>query len=157
MDSIYGIFFKKGVEDMADDEGVVDSLMNDPEIVEGFITESKEHLDTIEDDLLNLEKQKDNPDPELIDKVFRAIHSVKSATGFLGLSNMNRLALIMEKLLTLMRTGEILPEPEYIDALIEGADRLTAMLDNIKQSNNVNISKICGRLSDLLDGVKKGN
>ena len=142
---------------MVDDEGTVDSLMNDPEIVEGFIAESKEHLHAIEDDFLNLEKQKDNPDPELVGKVFRAIHSVKSATGFLGLSNMNRLSLIMEKLLTLMRAEEIRPEPKYIDALIEGSDRLTEMLDNVKQSNDVNITKICDRLSGLLDEVKKGN
>ena len=141
---------------MVDDEGAVDSLMNDPEIVEGFIAESKEHLDTIGNDFLNLAKQKDNPDPELVDKVFRAIHSVKSATGFLGLSNMNRLSLFMEKLLTLMRTEEIRPEPEFIDALLEGADLLTAMLDNVKQSNNVNITKVCDLLSDLLDKAQKG-
>jgi len=136
---------------MVDDEGTVDSLMNDPEIIEGFIAESKEYLDTIEDDFLNLAKQKDNPDPELMDKVFRAIHSVKSATGFLGLSNMNRLSLSMEKLLTLMRAEEIRPESEFIDALLEGADLLIAMLDNVKQSNNVNITKVCDRLSGLLD------
>ncbi len=142
---------------MVDHKGTVDDLMYDPEIIEGFIAESKENLGTIEDDFLNLEKQKDNPDPELMDKVFRAIHSVKSAAGFLGLSNMNRLSLFMEKLLTLMRTEEIRPEPGYIDALIEGADLLTAMLDNVKQSNNVSITKVCDRLSGLLDKVKKGN
>jgi len=142
---------------MVDNERTLDSFMDDPEIVEGFIAESKEHLDTIEDDFLNLEKQKDNPDPELMDKVFRAIHSVKSATGFLSLGNMNRLALFMEKVLTLMRAGDIRPEHKYIDALIEGANLLTAMLDNIKQSHNVNIIKVCDRLSDLLDKVNKGN
>jgi two-component system chemotaxis sensor kinase CheA len=142
---------------MVDHKETVDALMYDPEIIEGFIAESKENLGTIEDDFLNLAKQKDNPDPELMDKVFRAIHSVKSAAGFLGLSNMNRLALFMEKLLTLMRTEEIRPEPGYIDALIEGADLLTAMLDNVKQSNNVSIAKVCDRLSGLLDKVKKGN
>ena len=142
---------------MVDNEETVDSLMDDPEIVEGFIAESKEYLYTIEDDFLNLEKQKDNPDPDLMGKVFRAIHSVKSATGFLGLSNMNRLALTMEKMLTLMRAGEIRPEPKYIDPLLEGANLLTAMLDNVKQSSNVNITKVCDRLTGLLDKVKKGN
>ena len=142
---------------MVDHKGTVDDLMYDPEIIEGFIAESKENLGTIEDDFLNLAKQQDNPDPELMDKVFRAIHSVKSATGFLGLSNMNSLSLFMEKLLTLMRAGDIRPEHKYVDALIEGANLLTAMLDNIKQSHNVNITKVCNRLSDLLDKVKKGN
>ena len=142
---------------MVDNEGTLDGLMDDPEIVEGFIAESKEHLATIEDDFLNLEKQKDNPDPDLMGKVFRAIHSVKSATGFLGLSNMNRLALIMEKLLTLMRAGDIRPESKYVDALLEGANLLTEMLDDVKQSHNVNITEVCDRMSGLLDKVKKGN
>ena len=66
-------------------ETIDDILLNDPEMVEAFVAEAKEHLDSIEDDFLTLERQKDNPDQALLDKVFRAIHSVKGAAGFLGL------------------------------------------------------------------------
>jgi len=128
-----------------------DLLCNDPELIESFIAEAKEHLDTVEDDFLNLEKQRDNPDRALLDKVFRAIHSVKGAAGFLGLSNMTGLAHVMETLLTRMRAGEILPESEYIDALLEGVDLLTVMLDDVKNSNEVDITGVHDRLSCLLD------
>ena len=63
---------------MVDDKETIDDLTTlDPELIENFIAEAKEHLNAIEDDFLNLEKQKDNPDRALMGKVFRAIHSVK--------------------------------------------------------------------------------
>ncbi len=137
---------------MANDEKTIDDVMaDDPEMIESFITETKEHLDGLEDDFLHLEKQKHKPEPELLNKVFRAIHSIKGATGFLGLNNMTKLAHVMETLLARMRAGEIRPESEHIDALLEGVDLLAAMLDDIKHSNQVDITKVHDRLSDLID------
>ena len=81
---------------MGDDkETIGDMLSDDPEMIGSFVAEAKEALDDVEDDFLNLEKQKDNPDRTLIDKVFRAIHSVKGAAGCLGLGNMSTLARVM--------------------------------------------------------------
>jgi two-component system chemotaxis sensor kinase CheA len=57
-------------------ETIDDLLLNDPEMVESFVAEAKEHLDSIEDDFLELERQKDNPDQGQLDKVFRAIHTL---------------------------------------------------------------------------------
>lgn len=140
----------------SDTETIDDILLNDPEMVEAFVAEAKEHLDSIEDDFLSLERQKDNPDQTLLDKVFRAIHSVKGAAGFLGLSKMSDLAHIMEALLTKMRGGKILPESEYIDSLLAGVDLLTAMLQNIKQSNDVDIEVVYDRLTNLKEeGITK--
>jgi two-component system chemotaxis sensor kinase CheA len=137
---------------MDDDKGTIDDLSTlDPELIEGFIAEAKEHLNAIEDDFLSLEKQKDNPDRALMDKVFRAIHSVKGAAGFLDLGNMTGLAHVMETLLSRMRAGEIRPESEYIDALLAGVDLLTAMLDDIQHSNKVDITNVHDRLTYLLD------
>ena len=137
---------------MVDDKETIDDLSTlDPELIEGFIAEAKEHLNAIEDDFLNLEKQKDNPDRALLDKVFRAIHSVKGAAGFLDLGNMTGLAHVMETLLSRIRVGEIRPEFEYIDALLAGVDLLTAMLDDIQHSNKVDITSVHDRLTYLLD------
>ena len=108
----------------------VDDICNDHEIIDSFISEAKEHLDTIEDDFLNLEEQKDDPDQELLDKVFRAVHSVKGAAGFLGLDNMTRLAHVMETILTRMREGTMRPESEYIDALLAGLEHPEARVGN---------------------------
>ena len=132
-------------------ETLDDILLNDPEMVEAFVAEAKEHLDSIEDDFLALEQQKDDPDQSQLDKVFRAIHSVKGAAGFLGLSKMSELAHVMEALLTKMRGGKILPESEYIDSLLAGVDLLSTMLKNIKQSNDVDIQIVHDQLVTLSD------
>jgi len=138
-------------------ETLDDILLNDPEMVEAFVAEAKEHLDNIEDDFLLLEKQKDDPEQAQLDKVFRAIHSVKGAAGFLGLSKMSELAHVMEALLTKMRSGKILPESEYIDSLLAGVDLLSTMLQNIQQSNEVDIKLVHDQLINLTDkGVEGG-
>ncbi|MDY6973473.1 MAG: hybrid sensor histidine kinase/response regulator [Thermodesulfobacteriota bacterium] len=137
---------------MGDDEKTFDDLItNDPDMINTFVSEAKEHLDTIEDDFLNLEKQKDNPDQALVDKVFRSIHSVKGAAGFLGIANMTKLAHVMETLLSRMRAGKIRAESRYIDALLAGVDFLSAMLDDTKNSHNIDITNIHDRLSSLVD------
>jgi len=136
-------------------EKIDDLILDDPEMLENFIAEAKEHLDSIEDDFLNLEKQKDNPDRALLDKVFRAIHSVKGAAGFLGLANVTKLSHVMETLLTRMRSGEVLPESDNTDALLSGVDLLKAMLDDVKKSNEVDITRVQERLKSLLD--QEGN
>ncbi|HBI14159.1 MAG TPA: hybrid sensor histidine kinase/response regulator [Desulfobulbaceae bacterium] len=132
-------------------ETIDDILLNDPEMVEAFVAEAKEHLDSIEDDFLALERQKNDPEQALLDKVFRAIHSVKGAAGFLGLSKMSDLTHIMEALLTKMRGGQILPESEYIDSLLAGVDLLTTMLQNIALSNDVDIKVVYDQLASLYE------
>lgn len=134
-----------------------DQLGGNQEIIDGFVNEAKEYLNAVRDDFLNLEKQKDNPDQALIDKVFRAIHSVKGAAGFLGLDNIGVLAYVMETMLSKMRAGKMRPESEYIDALLAGVDLLSAMLNDIKHSNEVDISSVHDRLSSQLEETIKGN
>ena len=86
-----------------------DQLGGNQEIIDGFVNEAKEYINAVGDDFLNLKKQKDNPDQELIEKVFRAIHSVKGAAGFLGLDNMSVLGYVMETMLSRMRAGTMRP------------------------------------------------
>ncbi len=122
----------------------------DKEMLDEFVSESREHLETIEDDFLNLETQKHNPDPELVNKVFRAIHTVKGCAGFLGMTNINKLSHVMETLLSMVRDGEILPESKFLDPLLEGVDMLNAMLDNAEHSNEMDMEEIYGKLTNLL-------
>ncbi|MEZ4528135.1 MAG: hybrid sensor histidine kinase/response regulator [Desulfobacterales bacterium] len=120
------------------------------ELLEEFVADAKEHLDTVEDDLLALEKQKDRPDREIVDRVFRAVHSVKGAAGFFGLTNISELAHVMETLLSLIREGEIRPESRFIDALLSGADHLGILLDDAEHSNEIDIADIHNRVSTIL-------
>ncbi len=125
-------------------------MESDREIIDQFVLEAREHLDTIEDDLLHLERQKEHADRALVDRVFRAIHSIKGASGFLGLRKIGDLAHVMETLLSMMRAGEIRPEAEFIDALLAGADLLATMVDDVDHSNDMDITKLHDRLASLL-------
>jgi len=123
---------------------------DDREIIDQFVTEVKEHLDALEDDFIRLEKQKDSPDRKLVDKIFRAVHSIKGAAGFLGLTKIGTLSHVMETLLSMMRAGEILPESEIVDALLSGVDLLNAMSDDVDHSNETDISRVHDRLASML-------
>lgn len=116
-----------------------------------FIVESKEHLATIEDDLLALERQQDAPERGLVDKLFRAMHSIKGGAGFIGLKNVNNLAHRMETLLSLVRSGGIKPTQPIVEVLLKGSDQINAMLDDLEHSNDIDIAAMLAHLDQLLD------
>lgn len=122
------------------------------EIFNQYVTESKEYLETIEKNLRNLEKHKDHPDPAHVNKIFRLLHTIKEGAGFLGLKNINDLALAMENMFSMIRAREIKPESmvTIINALLGGADSLNDLLDVIEYSNEMDISGVYKHLSNLL-------
>ncbi len=121
-------------------------------IINQFVTESKEYLETIEDDLLNLAKERNNPDPELVNKLFRIHHTIKEGAGFLNLKNILDLAFVIENIFSMTRAGEIKPEPGIIDAVMEGTNCLNTLLDDIEHSDEADISTVYNRLINLLSG-----
>ncbi len=120
------------------------------EIILDFIVEAKEHMDHIEEDLLTIESQQDNPSQEMINGVYRAIHSVKGGAGFLGLKNMASLSHVMEDILSLIRAGEMKPTKTIVDPLLKGIDQLKAFFDDWENSENVDIKPLCDKLHSLL-------
>lgn len=64
----------------------------DTDILRSFIEESQEHLSGIENDLLSIEAAGEDIDVELVNKVFRAVHSIKGGAGFLGLETITALS-----------------------------------------------------------------
>ncbi|MBF0451782.1 MAG: chemotaxis protein CheW [Candidatus Magnetomorum sp.] len=128
----------------------------DQNMLNEFIVEAREHLENIEDDFLALEEQ-DVPDPNLIDKVFRSIHSVKGSSGFLNLNAITRLAHVMEALLQKMREKVIVPESIYIDTLLSGSDLLQTMVKDPLHSEHVEIQGVYDRLQKLIRSVETGS
>ncbi len=121
----------------------------DASVLEEFVLESREHFENIENDILQLSRQKDSPDRELVDKIFRAIHTVKGCAAFLQLERIGELSHITETLLSAMRTDEIRPDPDVIIALLAATDMLNTMLEDVQNSNNFDISGIHGQISAL--------
>lgn len=120
-------------------------------LAEEFVSETREHLDALEKDLLKLEKEMDEPEPDLINGIFRAMHTIKGTAGFFGFERITELAHALENILSMMRTDEIKPTQEIIDKLLNGVDILNTMVDDTANSNNIEISELLVQLEAILE------
>ena len=103
-------------------------------IVEEFVVESGENLDRLEHDLVELEK---NPAAkDTLGSVFRTIHSIKGATGFLGLSKLGAVAHAGENLLSRLRDGVFVINPGIASGLLALADSIRRMLSSLDQTGD---------------------
>lgn len=105
--------------------------MDSEKFREVFLTESREHLDTINKCLLILEK--DSADAENISRLFRAFHTLKGNAATMGYLSFSELAHRLEDVLAGIRDGEIAVSEEVVDLVFKGADVLEEGLDRISQ------------------------
>lgn len=125
----------------------------DPELFADFIAEAKEHLETIEPNLLELEKTPDNL--ALLNDIFRPMHSLKGASGFLGLNRINQLAHKSENILDELRKGSMVVTSEIMDVILASTDALRQMIDNLEASNaegDVEIEHIMAQIDAIMAG-----
>ncbi len=116
-------------------------MIEDDDTLQMYIEESYEHLEDIETDLLAIEKAGGDFDTDLVNKVFRAAHSIKGGAGFVGLSNIKKLAHKIENVLGMMRGREISPQPEVINTILKAFDKLRFMIDDIENSEAIDIDE----------------
>jgi len=81
-------------------------------IIAEFVIESREHLADIENQLLAIEAGGANIDVELVNKTFRAVHSIKGAAGFFGFTTLGQLAHNLENVFNLIRNRQFVPDAE---------------------------------------------
>jgi len=127
------------------------SLVDENLILE-FVAESREHLNAIEPDLLAMEQEGRHTSQEVINRVFRAIHSIKGGAGFFAFEPVKALSHIMESVLMQVRDRTLEVTPELMDALLAGLDRLRAMLEDIQASEGIPIAKELAWLKGILEG-----
>lgn len=107
------------------------------DIVKEFIVESTENLDQLDRDLISLEK---NPtSKELLGSIFRAVHTVKGTTGFLGYSRLESVAHAGESLLSRLREGVLLLSPSIASGLLAMVDAVRTMLASIEKQGQMEI------------------
>jgi two-component system chemotaxis sensor kinase CheA len=121
----------------------------DNDLLNQFVNESREHLATIEADLLTIEEGGANINEQLVNKVFRAAHSVKGGGGFFGLSKVKELAHKAETLLDLLRSRKRAPNAEIINLLLMTFDKLRDMLNDAANSDQVDIADLVTSLTEL--------
>lgn len=103
------------------------SLADDPELIAEFVAEAREHLSSIEANLLTLEKDPSLPDA--VHSVFRCFHTIKGLAGFLALGPIQAVAHETETLLDHARERRLSIGPRLIDAALKAADFVQVALD----------------------------
>lgn len=121
----------------------------DDELLKEFINESREHLATIEADLLVIEEGGADIDEALVNKVFRAAHSIKGGSGFFGLTKVKELAHKAETVLDMLRSRKMDPNPEVTNILLAAFDRLREMINHTDTSEQADIADLLVSLSGL--------
>lgn len=119
----------------------------DQELLDGFLTETAELLEKLDDDLVALEKTPS--DSELMNGIFRSIHTVKGASSFLGFELLVKVTHKTEDVLNRMRRGELEVTPEVMDVILEAVDLVKLLVSDIKGGDIVE-REIDGTVGKLL-------
>jgi two-component system chemotaxis sensor kinase CheA len=98
-------------------------------IVESFVVETTEIFDGLESDLLRLENHPD--DDELVDQIFRAVHTVKGTSGFLSLEQLSVLAHHFEEVLGKLRDGTLDFQPAMTDVMLNAFDFMKVLTQQV--------------------------
>lgn len=124
----------------------------DADLLADFVVEANEGLSEIESDLLLIEECAADIDLDLVNKVFRSIHSIKGAAGFLALSKIGELAHSMENVLSLIRNLALVPTTAVVNQLLKSADLLKNMILAVESSNHVDVSADVIALKAIVSG-----
>lgn len=119
----------KKIEEMTDEE-MLDALIT-PEMEKQFVVDSTELLDSLEQDLLNLEKEPSNK--ELIENAFRTLHSLKGNASFFNYTDINQICHKAEAFLDKARTGKAVPGSSQISLILQVLDFIKIAIDNLDE------------------------
>lgn len=123
------------------------------DVIKDFLVESYEGLDQLDRDLVALEDAPD--DRDCLGSIFRAVHSMKGASGFLGLPKLERVAHVGENLLVPLRDGDLKFNHDIADGLLGMVDALRDILGNIESDGSegtTDYEELSAKLATLLDG-----
>lgn len=120
------------------------------EIIDDFVIESAELLEQLDRDLLLLEQ---NPeDLELLNNIFRPVHTIKGNASFLGFNKLTRFTHQLENVLDKLRSGDMAVSESVMDLVLDGVDKIKAFFQNLRQEDGVEIDALMQRLEHCLGG-----
>jgi len=123
------------------------------ELKRDFIIETSEHLDNAQEGLVGLEGMEN--DRELLNSIFREIHTIKGSANFLGFKEIVDVAHTMEDILDKMRNFELDVHSEVVDCLLIGIDLLRELVGSIDGAKAVEKQKVNEYISHLREVVYK--
>ena len=130
--------------------------MDTSQYLEIFLDETKEHLQNLNTQILELEQEPENMDT--INEIVRAAHSLKGMAGTMGYKRMQNLTHDMENVFSEVRNGTIKVQPEMIDILFNCLDALEEYLSNIQQTTDEGTNdnaELIKSLNDMLNKEEK--
>ena len=131
--------------------------MDDPSFYEDFLVEAEEHFEQIETNFLALEE---NPgDLDLLNAIFRSVHTIKGAAGFLGLEKVQAVAHMGENVLDDLRKARMTITERVMELLFESVDMLKVLVEDVRVQVKKQGQAQDPDTSDLikaLDSLRKG-
>ncbi|HSP16178.1 MAG TPA: chemotaxis protein CheA [Thermoanaerobaculia bacterium] len=118
-----------------------------------FTGEAEELLDTLSRDLVDFEAQGQNVRPELVNKIFRNVHSLKGLAGMLGFAEISELSHNLEDMLDKLRMGKIPISRDLIDLLYDAVDslnRLVIAINDASVAGLVDLPKLTTRIHQMV-------
>ncbi|MCA9422064.1 MAG: Hpt domain-containing protein, partial [Nitrospira sp.] len=130
--------------------------MNDEmkEILNDFLAESSEMLEALDQHFVKLETEPSNT--ELLNEIFRCMHSMKGSAGFLGFTHLVEVAHQAESLLNKLRQGEMKVTPFIIDIILEAVDAVKMLQSDIRETggdSHVETQGIVNKLALTMDSA----
>jgi two-component system chemotaxis sensor kinase CheA len=128
-------------------------FMTDNSLIADFADETREHLEKMESNLLRLES--DPTDPELLNSIFRSVHTIKGASEYLGFERIAQLSHRLESLLDRFRGGRLEADKVAVDVLIDARDRMGDLIAQVEKSGQE--AAPIDDLLDRADGIAEGS
>lgn len=109
----------------------------DPSLLQDFLAEAGELLEQLDGDLVTLESVEDGQAAELLNGIFRALHTIKGAASFLGLTHLTTFAHAAEDALNRLRKGEVQVTTAIMDAMLQSVDVLRGMHEQMSAGEEI--------------------
>ena len=129
--------------------------MDVSQYLEIFLDETREHLQNLNTEILNLEQNPESIDT--VNEIFRAAHSLKGMAGTMGFKRMQNLTHDMENVFSEVRNGAISIKPNMVDILFQCLDALEEYTANIQETADEGTNENEGLIKLLQDCLKTGN
>lgn len=128
-------------------------VLNNAEYLDVFIDESQEHLQSINDNLLQLESNPD--DLSIVGEIFRSAHTLKGMAATMGFDDLAHLTHCMENVLDLIRNSKLEATSEVLDVVFAAVDDLEAMVVDISSGGDG--KRDVTQVASMLEAIEKGN
>jgi two-component system, chemotaxis family, sensor kinase CheA len=130
---------------------MANELAQDVSLLQDFLTECDELLEQLNQDLVAIESSPE--DNELLNRIFRAFHTIKGTSGFMGFRDIVAITHQAEDVLNLMRKGERKVTHRATDVFLNVLDQLRRMLDDVRQGapREYELGELLGRVHQLME------